>query len=251
MNNMLNQKSILSIYKKELNDFFYSSIAYVFLVLFIVIPNVIWFYFIGGIFTENNATMRSYFSILPYVFIIFIPGLTMGAWSKERNSGTIEILFTLPVSQMEVLLGKFFAALTLVAVALASILPVPLLTHILLGSFDWGQIFAQFFGSLLLAGCYIALTFFLSSLTKELIDSFLLSASILLVLTLIGFYAQKVEFYPWLAWLKTFFNNISLSTHFMNFSKGVIDSRDLIYYLGLTVMFFFLNIYSLDSKRWS
>jgi len=248
---MLNYKSIYSIYKKEIKDFFYSSIAYVFLALFIVIPNAIWFFFIGGIFAENNATMRTYFAILPYIFIIFIPGLTMGAWSKERNSGTIELLFTLPVSQMEVLLGKFFAALTLVAVALASILPVPVLTHFMLGSFDWGQIFAQYLGALLLAGCYIAITFFLSSLTKELIDSFLLSASILLVLTIIGYFAQRLQFVSWLAWVKVVFNNISLSTHFMNFSKGVIDSRDVIYYIGLIAVFFYLNIYSLDSKRWS
>ena len=248
---MLNMKSILCIYKKELNDFFYSSIAYVFLILFIVIPNVILFYFVGGIFAENNATMRSYFMILPYVFIIFIPGLTMGAWSKEKNSGTIELLFTLPVSQMEVLLAKFFASLTLVAVALLSILPVPILTHFMLGSFDWGQIFAQYLGALLLASCYISITFFLSSLTKELIDSFLLSASILLVLTIIGYFSQKIEVISWLEWIKSLFNTLSLSTHFTNFSKGVIDSRDIVYYLGLTVIFFYLNIYSLENKRWN
>ena len=83
-------KGIIAIYKKEIKAYFYSSIAYVFLILFILISNIIFFYFFGGIFKENSATMRRFFSILPYIFIIFIPGLTMGSWEKEKNAGTIE-----------------------------------------------------------------------------------------------------------------------------------------------------------------
>lgn len=244
-------KGFKAIYKKELSDYFYSSIAYIFLIVFILIPNILFFYFFGGIFKEDNATMRRFFTLLPYVFIIFIPGLTMGSWAKEKSSGTIELLFTLPVSQMEILLGKFFAALTLVGIALISTLPIPILTHFLLGNFDWGQVTTQYIGSFLMAGCYIAITFFLSSLSKELINSFLLSATALLTLTIIGYLSLTVTFYPWLDWLKEVFNKISLSTHFINFSKGVIDSRDVLYYLGLTAMFFYLNIRSLEARKWS
>ena len=111
-------KGIIAIYKKEIKAYFYSSIAYVFLILFILISNIIFFYFFGGIFKENSATMRRFFSILPYIFIIFIPGLTMGSWAKEKNAGTIELLFTFPITQMEILLGKFFATLSLVITAL-------------------------------------------------------------------------------------------------------------------------------------
>ena len=157
-------KSIFSIYKRELSDYFNSSIAYVFLILFIMIPNIIVFYFLGGIFGEKAATLRTYFMILPYVFIIFIPGLTMGAWSKEKNTGTIELLFTLPVGEINVLLGKFFAALSLIGIALLSTLSTPIFTSILLGNFDWGQILTQYIGAILLAGCGISVTFFLSSL---------------------------------------------------------------------------------------
>ena len=85
-------KGLKAIYKKEMSSYFYSSIAYVFLILFILVPNILFFYFFGGIFKENTATMRKFFSILPYVFIIFIPGLTMGAWAKEKNAGTIDQL---------------------------------------------------------------------------------------------------------------------------------------------------------------
>ncbi|MBN2547416.1 MAG: ABC transporter permease subunit [Spirochaetes bacterium] len=241
---------IWSIFKKEVKSYFNSSIAYIFLILFLLIPNILFFYILGGIFKENSATMRTFFSMLPYVFIIFIPGLTMGAWAKEKNTGTIELLFTLPVSQMEVLLGKFIAALTLVIIALASTLAIPALTDIFLGSFDWGQIRTQYFGAVLMAGSYIAITFFLSSLTMELINSFLLSSSLLVILTIIGYLSQAIKFPAFLDWLKVLFAQISLSTHFTNFSKGVIDSRDVFYYIGIIVIFFYMNLQTLENKKW-
>ncbi len=243
-------RPILTIYKKELSDYFNSSIAYVFLVLFLLIPNIFFFYFFGGIFRENNATMRTYFAMLPFIFIIFIPGLTMGGWAKEKNAGTLELLFTFPVQAWQVMLGKFFAALTLVSIALLSTLSIPLISSFA-GSFDWGQIFTQYLGSIILAGCYISITLFLSSLTKELIDAFLISASLLLILTTFGYLSMIVIFPAWLEWLRNLLVYTSLSTHFANFSKGVIDSRDVIYYLGVTVIFFYLNLRSLDSKKGS
>ncbi len=241
---------IWSIFKKEIRSYFNSSIAYIFLILFLLIPNILFFYIMGGIFKENSATMRTFFIMLPYVFIIFIPGLTMGSWAKEKNTGTIELLFTLPVSQMEVLLGKFFAALALVVTALLSTLAIPAFTHKFLGSFDWGQIGTQYIGAILMAGSYIAITFFLSSLTMELIDSFLLSSSLLLILTIIGYVSQAVKFPEFLGWLKELFAQISLSAHFTNFSKGVIDSRDVFYYIGIIIIFFYLNLQTLENRKW-
>lgn len=246
---MLNR--IMAIYKKEVGSFFNSSIAYVFLILFILIPNIMFFYFFGGIFKEDLASMRRFFAMLPYVFIIFIPGLTMGSWAKEKNGGTIELLFTFPISDFHALFGKFLASLTLVVTALLSTLFIPILTQIFLGDFDWGQIFAQYFGAILLACAYISIAFFLSSLTMELIDAFLLSGSLLLVLTVIGYLPSVVTFPGWLNWLKYVFVNVSLATHFTNFSKGVIDSRDVLYYLGFTAIFFYLNLRSLESRKWS
>lgn len=243
-------KSIYYIYKREIGEYFNSSIAYVFLMLFVIIPNVIFFYFLNGIFADKIATMRAYFMIIPYVFVIFIPGLTMGAWAKEKNTGTIELIFTLPVSQLQVLLGKFFAALTLVAIALLSTLFIPILTSFLLGNFDWGQIVTQYLGALLLAGCCISITFFLSSLTMELIDSFLLGASLLFLLTITGFISLKMGTGSFFG-LKSFLNNISLWSHFSNFSKGVIDSRDVFFYIGLIILSFYLNLRTLESRRWS
>jgi ABC-2 type transport system permease protein len=243
-------KGIFPVFKQELYSDLYSSIACIFLVLFIVVPNFLFFFF-GGIFKEDNATMRTYFTMIPYVFIFFIPGLTMGAWAKEKNAGTLELLLTLPLRSIDVLLGKFLAALTLVVIALAFTLPIPILTHFMLGNFDLGQLFAQYIGAIFIACTYIAITFFMSSLTNELINSFLLSASFLLVLNLIGYLSMAIKFFNWLEWLQNIFNYIGLQTHFMNFSKGVIDSRDIIFYIGLTALFFYLNIRTLEIKRWS
>ena len=242
---------VRAIFKKEVSSYFNSSIAYVFLALFIIVPNIMFFYFFGGIFKEDLASMRRFFSMLPYVFIIFIPGLTMGSWAKEKNAGTIELLFTFPVNEWQVLVGKFLASLLLVLIALYSTLFIPFLTQIFLGNFDWGQIVTQYIGVIFLSSCYIAITFFLSSLTMELIDSFLLSAAILLVLTIIGYLPSLVSFPGWLEWLRKVFVWTSLSTHFSNFSKGVIDSRDILYYTGITVLFSYLNLRSLESRKWS
>ncbi len=243
-------KGVNAIYKKETYGNFYSSIAYVFLIIFILVPNIMFFHFFGGIFKEDLASMRRFFAMLPFVFIIFIPGLAMGSWSKEKNTGTIELLFTYPVPEWEVLVGKFFAGMTLIMVALYSTLFIPLLTHIFLGNFDWGQIVTQYIGSVFLAAAYLSIVLFISSLTKELINSFLLSAAVLLTLTLIGFFPSVVVFPKWLEWLKQIFVWSSLSTHFTNFSKGVIDSRDIIYYCGVTILFFYLNLRSLESRKW-
>ncbi|MBN2545037.1 MAG: ABC transporter permease subunit [Spirochaetes bacterium] len=244
-------KRIYSVFLKELNGYFYSSIAYVFLFLFILIPNILFFYFFGGIFGEENATMRTYFMMLPYIFIIFIPGLTMGAWAKEKNTGTLELLLTLPVRQHEILFGKFIAALLIVLISLTCSLFIPILTYLFLGNFDPGQLVTQYFGAVLMACTYISISFFLSSLTMELINSFFLTASFLLILTLAGYLSMVMKFHVLLEWLQKVLSYIGLQTHFANFSKGVIDSRDLAYYIGTTAIFIYLNIRTLEIKRWS
>jgi ABC-2 type transport system permease protein len=245
-----NLGSLLAIYKKEIHAYFYSPIAYIFLFIFIMIPNFLLFYIFGGIFQENTASMRTFFSILPMIFVLFIPCLSMGSWSQEKNLGTIELLFTFPISEWLVLLGKFLASLTLMLVYLFSTFFIPFLTNMLLGNFDFGQIFSQYFGAILLAGACISITFFFSSLTKELIISFLLGLAVLLVLNIIGIIPNLIQFAEWLGFVKQIFIWSSLYTRFENFSKGVIDSRDILYYLGVIAVFFYLNLRSLESRKW-
>jgi ABC-2 type transport system permease protein len=249
MNN--NMSGLSAIYKKEMHGYFYSPIAYIFLFVFIMIPNFLLFYIFGGIFQENNASMRVFFGILPMIFVLFIPCLNMGSWSQEKNLGTIELLFTSPVSEFLVILGKFLASLTIIAVYLFSTFFIPFLTNIMLGNFDFGQLLSQYFGAILLAGACISITFFFSSLTKELIISFLLGLAVLLMLNVIGLLPTLIHFADWLGGVKQVLIWTSLYTRFGNFSKGVIDSRDILYYLGIIAVFFYLNLRSLESRKWS
>ena len=241
---------VKTLFKKEIRDFFNSPIAYVFIIIFLAVPNIFMFFFFGGIFKENMASMRVYFSMLPFIYVIFIPGLAMGTWTKESNAGTMELLLTYPVSDISVLLGKFFSSLFVVIIALLSTIFIPLLTNLMLGDFDWGQIFSQYLGAIFLSCACLSITFFISSLTKELIISFLISCAALLILVVISLMPSISVFPDWLIWLKPVFIWVSLSTHFENFSKGVIDTRDIIYYAGVTGIFFYLNLRSLDSRKW-
>ena len=247
---MKTSNGIITIYKKELNTFFYSMVAYIFLIIFILVPNILFFFFFGGIFKENMASMRSYFVMLPFVFVIFIPGLNMGSWSKEKEDGTLELLFTFPVSEIKVVIGKFLASLTIVAIALTATLFIPILIQIFLGNFDWGQLIAQYIGAIFLASCYIAITFFISSMNNEMVNSFLISATFLLLFNILGFWVSTIPFISSLEWVRGIFVWISPMLHFTNFSKGVIDFRDLIYYVGITIIFFYLNLRSLESRKW-
>ena len=247
---MKTNSGIMTIYRKELNTFFYSMVAYIFLIIFILVPNILLFFFFGGIFKENMASMRAYFMMLPFVFVVFIPGLNMGAWSKEKEDGTLELLFTFPVSEIKVIVGKFLASLTIVVIALCATLFIPILTHIFLGNFDWGQIVAQYIGAILLASTYIAITFFISSMNNEMVNSFLISATFLLLFNILGFWVSSFYFPSGLEWFRGILVWISPMTHFSNFSKGVVDFRDLIYYVGITLIFFYLNLRSLESRKW-
>lgn len=239
------------IYRKEMAEFFYSPIAYVFMILFLVVSMYLFLIYGGGIFTVESATMREFFMILPLVFIIFIPGLTMGSFSNEKNNGTIELLFTYPLTDWVVVLGKFFAVLTIICITLLGTLVVPVYTHIRLGNFDIGQLLTQYLGAILLSCSYISIGMFISSLTKELIMSFLITFVILLFLAFVGFNQNSIQFPEWLGFLKIVFIWISTSTHFTSFGKGVIDSRDVIYYLGLTILFFYLTKRSIENRKWS
>jgi ABC-2 type transport system permease protein len=193
----------------------------------------------------DTASLRSFFLGIPFAFILVIPVITMKSWTEEKKLGSAELLFTLPFSEWELVLGKFFTCFTLVLGMLALTLTVPL-TVLPLGSFDPGVIFAEYAGAVLLGASAVALGLFLSNISKTQAAAFLVSAALLLAMTLL---TELSQFMPMA--LATAVNSISLTFHFESFSRGLLDSRGIAFFLLTTGMFLFLNVQVLLFRKWS
>jgi len=241
------QASILktaALARKELFSWINSPALYGITIFFLLFVSV-WFYYLGRFFAMDTATLRPFFSGFPLAFILVIPVLTMKAWAEEKKMGSAELLFTLPYTEWELVWGKFISCFTLILAMLILTLPVPL-SLLSLGYFDPGLIFAEYAGALLLGTCAAALGLFLSSVSKTQAASFLGTAFVLMAIILINSFAQDLP--PVLA---AFVNFVSLSFHFESFSRGLLDSRDISFFILSTGLFLFLNTQVLIYRRWS
>ncbi len=230
------------IMKKELKGYFDSPAAYIILVIFLVISG--WF-FASPLFINKTAEMRSLFNVVPIVYIFFIPAITMGLIAKEKVTGTIETLATLPIKGKEIIMGKFWASVALIAIALLLTFP-NLFTIIILGkNIDFGAVFCGYFGLLLLGAVYSAIGLFTSTLTNNQIVAFIISFFIIAFLYVIQY---SLIFIP--APLVGFFQYISIGYHLSNISRGVIDTRNIVYFVSLIVLFLYLAEYVLHNRKW-
>ena len=234
----------LALARKEIHSWVISPALYGITVFFLLFVSI-WFYYLQRFFAMDIATLRPFFSAFPLAFILVIPVLTMKAWAEERKLGSDEILFTLPFTGWELVLGKFLSCVSLLTAMLFLTLPVPL-SLLPLGYFDPGVIFAEYFGALLLGASALSLGLFLSSVSKNQAASFLGTAVLLLVVILINSFSFDMP--PFIA---AFVNFISLSFHFESFSRGILDSRDMVFFLLSTGFFLFLNTQVLLYRRWS
>lgn len=238
-------KSVMSIVRKEMRSYFNSPIAYIVIVFFLVFTSV-WLFYVAQFVSQNTATLRAYFGIMPLVFVGLIPALTMRSWAEEARLGTAEILLTLPYRETELVLGKFFAAYGLLLLVLLLTVFVPF-SVTPLGNFERGEIFGEYLGVALLGAAATAIGLFVSSVAKNQISAFILSAVAILFLTLVGQVNTVVDLPSWLA---SVVNYVSLQFHVQSFIKGVIDTRDLIYFLAITVLFLYLNAKTLVFRKW-
>jgi ABC-2 type transport system permease protein len=230
------------IYRREIRSYFQSPVAYVVIVVFLAIVG--WF-FTSDLFLFNLASLRiGLFDRIPLVFLFFVPAITMRLLAEEKKSGTLELLATRPVRDVEIVLGKFFAAWTLLAAALAPTL-IYLITLSALGSPDPGPVITGYLGLLLMGGVYIAIGIFASSITENQIVAFIVSLLIILAL----FMADKVLVFvpPAVASTLEF---ISIDYHFENIARGVIDSRNLIYFGSVLGFALLLATTSLERRKW-
>ncbi|MDY3939416.1 MAG: ABC transporter permease [Spirochaetia bacterium] len=239
------KSTVQPIVKKELKTYFNSPIAYIVFVVFLTAASV-WFFLFNGFFAGNYASLRGYFSSFPFLFIIVIPAMTMRLWAEERKMKSDEILLTLPFTETQLVLGKFFGAFVLFLIMIALTLAVPFLTAFT-GSFEPGEMIGQYLGTALFGALCIAVGMFFSSLCSNQISAFLVSVLALAFLVLSGYFPMMVEMPNALARI---INTLFATHHFDSFKKGLFDSRDFIYFVGMTVLFLYLNIRILILKKW-
>jgi ABC-2 type transport system permease protein len=223
---------IRTIAKRELVSYFVSPVAYVFLVIFLLMAGFFTFA-AGGFFERGEASLASFFTWQPWLFLLLVPAIGMRQWSEERRSGTIELLLTMPVATWQAIVAKFLASWLFLAIAIALTFPV-VVTANLLGSPDNGQIVAGYLGSLLLAGAYLAVTCMTSAMTRSQVVALILSVVILLFLILAGYGPVTNLLSRWASpALVDTVAAFSVMTHFEGFQRGVIDSRDLVYFASV------------------
>lgn len=241
-------KNIWVICRRELAGYFTTPIAYVFLIIFLFLGGVFTFY-LGQFFEREQADLRPFFSFHPWLFLFLMPALAMRLWAEERKGGTIELLFTLPVTMAQAVIGKFLAAWIFTGVALLLTFPVWLTVNFL-GEPDNGVIFASYLGSLLMAGAFLAIGSCISSLTKNQVIAFVVGVVVCLMFILSG-YPLVLDFFS--AWapevLVETISSFSFLTHFTAISKGVIDLRDIIYFASIIAFFLFANAILIELNK--
>ena len=235
----------LTLARKELYQYLNAPAFYGAVVFFLLFCSIFLFYF-QQFFTQDKATLRSYFAIFPIVFILVIPVITMKSWAEERKTGTVELLLTMPFTEWDLVLGKFLGSLGVLTAMLVLTVPLPLTLGIL-GSFDAGTIFCEYFGAFLLGASAVSLGLLLSCLSKNQAGAFLGSAVVLMAVMLVNQITMSTNLPQWLA---QSINFISLAYHFDSFSKGLIDSRDLMFFVLSTALFLFINTRVILFRKW-
>lgn len=239
-------KQILAITRKELNSYFNSLLAVIFLGTFLAAIAVI-FFSVEGFFARGIADIRPLFSWIPILLIFLIAALTMRQWSEEQRSGTLEILLSLPTNHIQLVLGKFLAVMSMIGIALLLTLPFPIMVS-LLGNLDWGPVFGGYLASILIAAAYASIGLFISSRTDNQIVALILTVLVGGVFYLVGS-TFFTSFFP--GPIVEILRAIGTGSRFESIQRGVIDLRDLIYYGSLSALFLTLNVLSIDSLRWS
>ncbi|HTH50091.1 MAG TPA: ABC transporter permease subunit [Candidatus Limnocylindria bacterium] len=243
-------RNIRTIAKRELTGYFNSPVAYVFIVIFLLL-NGFFTFMLGGFFEIGEASLaRPFFTYHPWLYLFLVPAVGMRLWSEERRVGTLELLLTMPIAAWEAIVGKFIACWAFLALALALTFPVAA-TAMYLGSPDLGAIIAGYFGSFLLAGAYLAVSVMTSALTRNQVISFILSVVIcFFVLIFAGLEPVTNLLVRWAPdSLVSTVAAFSVLPHFANFQRGVVELRDLLYFVSVMVFCLFSTSVILRNLR--
>lgn len=233
-------RQVLTIFQKEFKDYFVSPIAYIVISIFLLVTG--WF-FLMTFFLFNQAELRSFFTLLPFTFSFVIPAVTMRLFAEEMSVGSYETLLTLPVKESDIILGKFLAAAVFVAAMLLPTLSYPIFISFI-GDLDWGPVIGGYLGAILLGAGYCAIGLFASALTRNQIIAFIIGMVICFTLTLID---QMLFFIPHK--ILSVIAYIGAGYHFQNIAKGIVDTRDVLYFLSVMAIGLFATHLVMQEKK--
>ncbi len=241
-------KGVVAVLKRELRSYFLTPVAYVFIVIFLILANAFTFY-LGNFYERGQADLSPFFTFHPWLFLFLVPALSMRLWAEERKSGSIELLMTLPLEIWQTVTGKFLAAWAFTAIAIALTFPIWLTVNYL-GDPDNGAILAAYVGSILMAGGFLAVGSCISATTKNQVIAFILSVVACFLLLLAGFPLVLDAFSSWAPQaIVDAIASLSFLTHFESISRGVIDVRDLVYFILLIGCCLYANTIVLELTK--
>jgi len=235
--------------RRELKSYFATPVAYVFIVIFLVLAGAFTFY-LGGFYQRGQADLMPFFNFHPWLYLFLIPAISMRLWAEERKSGSIELLLTLPITMWQAVLGKFLAAWIFTGIALALTFPIWITVNYL-GDPDNGAIVAGYFGSFLMAGAFLAVGTCVSALTRNQVIAFILTVVICFV-TLLAGWPMVLDVFRSIGFPQAIIDAIaglSFITHFTAISKGVIDLRDLLYFVLMIGFWLYASAVVIDLKK--
>ncbi len=237
-----------AISKRELRAYFTTPLAYVFIVIFVALNGVTAFYF-GALFDRGQADMQPLFGFLPWLYLFLIPAVAMRLWAEERKAGTLELLMTLPVSTFNAVFGKFLAAWIFAGIALFLTFPVWITVNYL-GDPDNGVIIASYLGGFLMAGSYLAIGGFVSAMTRNQVIAFVIGAAVIFLFMMSGLELVQSAFRGWAPELVIdLVRSFSFLVHYDAIIRGVIDVRDMIFFISIIGVFLFANMVVVDLKK--
>jgi ABC-2 type transport system permease protein len=231
----------VTVAKREIKAYFNSPVAYIVVTVFMLIAGYLYW---SQLFLEKQTELRYYFTLTPLIFTFIVPAITMRLFAEEKGSGTLEMLITMPVRDWEVVLGKFLAGVAMLA-AIVGMTAFYGVTLSLLGPVDAGPMLTGYLGIFLMGGAYVAIGVMASSLTRNQIVAFILAFGISFALFIFG---QIVHYAP--DWLAPVLSFLSMGNHFESLSRGVVDSRDVVFYLSVMVVSLVIATASLESRKW-
>jgi len=241
-------KNIIIVIKRELNSYFATPVAYVFIVIFLVMSGALTFY-LGNFYERGQADLIPFFQFHPWLYLFLVPAIAMRLWAEERKTGSIELLMTLPISIGQSVIGKYLAAWMFIGIALMLTFPIWITVNYI-GNPDNGVILAAYLGSFLMAGGFLAIGSCISATTKNQVIAFIITVVICFLFLLAGSSLVLNFFKVWIPQsIVDAISSLSFLTHYISISKGVIDLRDIIYFFSLIGFWLYANAIIVDLKK--